>query len=84
MPEDLKAKKAQALSFADLVIKLLKSGATKEWGQFTGEMRGYAIFEGNTVDLHCANTMWAPYVKFEAHELMTIDEVKSAYRSWPE
>jgi hypothetical protein len=83
-PEDPKVKKAQLLGFVELVMKQLKKGVIKEWGEFAGEAFGYAIFEGSAVDLHTFHTMWSPFVKFKVRELMTIDEVNKAYKALPE
>jgi hypothetical protein len=77
-PEDPKAKKAQFRGFGETVVKQLKEGAVKEWGLFAGEMCGYTIFEGSTVDLQIFNAMWVPFVKFKAREVMRIDEVNKA------
>jgi hypothetical protein len=82
-PEDPKAKKAQLLGFGEAVVKQLKEGVVKDWGLFAGEMSGYTIFEGSTVDLHTFNTMWVPFVKFKAREVLTIDEVNKATKALP-
>ena len=83
-PEDPKAKKAQALAFQQLVANDVKEGVTKEWGAFAGEWRGYFIFEGNAVDLHTITAKWIPFVKFEASESLTIEEVMKATNALPE
>jgi len=83
-PEDPKAKKAQQLRFQELVVKQLKEGVIKEWGQFVGEVYGYAINECSAVDLHTLTTMWVPFVKFQVREIMTINEVNKATKALPE
>jgi hypothetical protein len=83
-PADPKAKKAQLLSFGEAVKKQLKEGVVKEWGLFAGEMSGYTIFEGSTVNLHMFTNMWAPFAKFKARQVMTIDEVNKATKALPE
>jgi len=83
-PEDPKAKKAQLLGFGESVVKQLKEGIVKDWGLFAGEMRGYTIFEGSTVDLHTFTTMWAPFAKFKARQVMTAEEVNQATKALPE
>ena len=35
-PEDLKAKKAQWLGFQEIVMKNVREGVFKEWGQLAG------------------------------------------------
>ncbi len=84
IPEDPKAKKAQQLGFQELVAKHLKEGVIKEWGAFAGEMCGYAIIEGSSVELATRTFMWVPFVKFKVRELMTIDEVIKATKALPE
>ena len=83
-PEDPKAKKAQLLKFQELVKKQLKEGVLKEWGGFVGEMNGYTVFEGRTIDLHTLTTMWIPFVKFTVREVMAIDAVNKATKALPE
>ena len=83
-PEDPKAKKAQWLGFQELMVKQLKEGAVKEWGEFAGELNGYVIFEGSAVDLHIQNISWVPFVKLTTKEVLTIDKVNKATKALPE
>jgi hypothetical protein len=83
-PEDPKAKKAQWLGFQEIVKKQLKDGIIKEWGEFAGEMCGYVICEGTAVDLHALTCGWVPFVKFEASEVLTIEEVNKATKALPD
>jgi len=83
-PEDPKAKKAQWLVFQELIMKQLKEGVIKEWGFVAGEMRAYAVFEGNAVDLHTLTARWVPFVKFTVSELLTIDELNKATKALPD
>ena len=83
-PEDPKAKKAQWLGFQELMVKQLKEGAVKEWGEFAGELNGYVIFEGSAVDLHTQNISWVPFVKLTTKEVLTIDKVNKATKALPE
>ena len=83
-PEDPKAKKAQLLGFDELVVKNLKEGVIKDFGIFAGERNGYIIFEGSGVDLYALTTMWVPFVKFTAREIITVDEANKANKALPE
>ena len=84
IPEDQKAKKAKLQGFGKAVLKQLKEGTIKDWGVFAGEMGGYTIFEGNAVDLHAYNAMWAPVGQFKVRQVLTIDEVNKATDALPE
>jgi hypothetical protein len=83
-PEDPKAKKAQWLSFQEMVLKQLKEGAIKQWGEFAGEMSGYVMIEGTGVDLQTVTARWIPFIRFKAREVLTIEEVNKATRALPE
>ncbi len=83
-PEDGKTKKVQWLGFQDIVAKHLKEGLMKGWGEFAGEMHGYAIFEGSAVDLHTITAMWTPFVKFDVREILSVEEVNKATKALPE
>ncbi len=84
IPDDPKTKKAQWLGFQEIVVQQLKEGSMKEWGAFAGEMCGYAIFEGNAVDLHTRTAGWVPFVKFKVGELLTIEDVNKATKALPD
>lgn len=84
IPEDPKAKKAQWLGFQELVMKNQKDGIIREWGAFAGEMCGYAIFEGSSVELHTVTAGWAPFVKFKIGEILSVEEVNTATKALPD
>lgn len=83
-PEDPKAKKAQWLGFQELTKKSLKEGIIKEWGQFAGQTRGYAIFEGSAVELQTTTAKWVPFTKFKVGEILTVGEVITATKALPD
>ena len=57
-----------------MVQEDLKAGKMKEWGVFAEGGRGYAIFEGNEVDLAWETGKYTPYVELEARIFLTVDQ----------
>ncbi len=53
----------------------IKSGKTKDWGAFVGEINGYSIFEGTRLELMIQLQKFAPWTIFEVHEIASVEEV---------
>ena len=83
-PEDPKAKKAQHLSFLEIVATQIKDGIIKDWGVFAGEGSGFVVVEGNAVKLHTLLAMWSPFVRFKTRESLTVSEAIKANKALPE
>jgi len=52
----------------------LKSGKLKDWGVFAGGNAGYAIFEGNEIDLAMELGKYNPYFDIETHMVLSADQ----------
>jgi hypothetical protein len=65
----------------DGVRQSRKQGATKAWGSFAGEPKGFAIFEGDdmTVSMHVQQFM--PFVKFSVHQVISIDQMEQLIKN---
>jgi hypothetical protein len=66
---------------ASMVKEDFKKGLTKDWGAFTGEDKGYAILEGNPLDVAKALNQYAPFVEFNVKEVLKIDDVQEIIKS---
>lgn len=52
----------------------MKSGVTKDWGSFLGEMRGYSVAEGTEVELAKMMQQYVPFVHFTTHAVLSLDD----------
>jgi hypothetical protein len=53
----------------------LKSGMTLQWGSFVGELRGFSIVEGDEVEINIQLQQYSPFVHFETHAIIGVEEV---------
>jgi len=58
----------------DMVKEDLKKGL-KDWGLFSGENNGYAVFEGTEVELGNMVQQYIPWVVFKVHAISSVDQV---------
>ena len=58
-----------------MVKQQMKEGSTLDWGVYAGGMKGYSISEGD--DMTISNTVqrYIPYVTFEAHPIISVDQM---------
>jgi hypothetical protein len=77
IPADPKERAAAWSTLANLVRQDLDDGATKSWGSFVGEMKGYCLVEGDEVDIAMMVQKYTPYVYFKTHPVATIDAVET-------
>jgi len=70
-----------------MVQEDLKSDKLKDWGVFAEGNGGYAIFEGNEIDLAMEMGKYVPYIDFEAHMVLSADQqmgiIKKMMQSMP-
>ena len=52
----------------------LKSGKLKDWGVFAEGSEGYAIYEGNEIDLAMEVGKYTPFIEFEARMVLSVDQ----------
>ncbi|NVM31463.1 MAG: hypothetical protein HWN65_21675 [Candidatus Helarchaeota archaeon] len=53
----------------------LKKGRIKHWGMILGEAAGYAVAEGDKMEISKTINQYNPFIKFKVNELLSIDEV---------
>lgn len=59
----------------EMVKQEIKDGVTAEWGVFVGETRGYSIGGQSGLDVAKSLQRFYPYITFEVHQVMSIEEV---------
>jgi hypothetical protein len=84
VPLDPKERGALWSGMVAMVKQQMKDGITIDWGAFAGESRGYAIGENSAVELSKLLQQFYPYITFETHDVMTIDEMGEVAKSLQE
>ena len=59
-----------------MVKQGIEMGRVKDWGAFTGEGKGYEIFEGTELELSLQLEQYVPFVDFEVHPLISLGQVE--------
>jgi len=83
-PIDAKERGAMWSMMVDQVKQDLKEGREEDWGCFVGETRGYAIDERSEVELAEDLQRFYPFLRFEVHQVMSIDEIAEVAKSLTE
>ena len=65
----------------EMTKKMLAEGKITDWGIFAGGGAGYAIGEGTEADILKNTMQFAPYIKFQVHSVLSIDEVAEVMKS---
>ncbi|MDJ0780817.1 MAG: hypothetical protein QNJ22_02545 [Desulfosarcinaceae bacterium] len=58
-----------------MVAQDRETGTLKDWGAFTGENRGYAIYEATKLELMNTLQQYVPFCTFEVHPVSSMGEV---------
>ena len=80
-PTDPKEQAVLGMKLAQMVKRSMEEGKTNDWGVFVGGDKGYAIGEGNAVDLYTELQQYHPYINFMVHQVLSIDELMEAQKS---
>lgn len=81
VPVNPKERAALWSPMIDMVKKAIKSGVTKDWGSFLGEMRGYSVAEGTEVEIANLLQQWVPFVHFTTHPIVSLDEMAKVIKN---
>jgi len=68
----------------DMIKQDLAEGREEDWGNFVGETRGYTIAERSEVDIAKDLQRFYPMVKFEVHQVASVDQVAELAKSLTE
>jgi hypothetical protein len=74
-PVDDKERVAGWSLLTETVKQDIKSGITKDHGQFVGELSGYSVLEGTEVEVSSGLAKYAPYVIFKLHAVLSVAQV---------
>lgn len=84
MPTDPKELGALVSKMGEMVKQDMKEGKTSDWGIFVGGGAGYAVGEGNALDLYKDLQRYSPFITFKVHQVLSIDEVLDVVKSMME
>ena len=59
----------------DMVKQDLKAGIHSDWGSYVGGGKGYTVSEGNELEIAQLMQKFVPFVKFEVHQVMTVEQI---------
>lgn len=81
VPADPKERSAAWLMMLETVKKDLAAGIHLDWGTYVGEMKGYTITSDDEVTMIKRMQEFFPYLHFEAHPVMTLDQMVEVAKS---
>jgi hypothetical protein len=81
MPTDPDERAALLGKQMEMTRKSLDEGQITDWGLFADGSAGYAIGEGTEMDSLRGVMRFAPYVKFQAHPVLSIEQVAEVMKS---
>jgi hypothetical protein len=81
MPEDLKERGVMFTMLVDSIKEDIKAGIHMDWGSYIAGGKGYAVSEGDELELAKLMQRFVPFVKFEIHQVMSIDQVGELAKS---
>ena len=84
VPIDVKERGGLWGGMVEIVKQEIKDGITTDWGCFVGESKGYSVSEQSEIDLAKTLQQFYPFVTFEVHQVMTIDEMAEVIQSMTE
>lgn len=59
----------------------LESGMVKDWGAFTGENKGYSIYEVSKIELMKSLAQYVPFCIFKVHPISSVSEANEMISS---
>ena len=83
-PVDSKERAQAWLMMAEIIKQDLKEGKDSDWGCFVGQTRGYAITEQSEIDVMKDLQRFFPLVKFETHQVVSVDDIATLAKSMME
>ena len=75
IPDDPKARGEGWMMMIDMIKEDIKKGIHSEWGSYVGEMKGFTVSESEPVELANNLQRFVPFVNFEVHQVLNVDEV---------
>lgn len=75
IPEDLKERGVMFTMMVDSIKADIKAGIHADWGSYVGGGKGYTVSEGDELELAKLMQRYVPFVKFEIHQILSIDQI---------
>jgi len=76
LPVSRKERAAGWKALVNFVKEDIKDGLTLDWGAFVGELRGFAIFEGDEVDINVRLQKYSPFVTFKLRAITSVEQTE--------
>ena len=83
-PVDSKERAQSWLLMTDIIKQDLKEGKDSDWGCFVGQPKGYTISEQNELTVMKDLQRFFPLVKFEVHQVVSVDDIAALAKSMME
>ena len=80
-PVDPKERGALWAGMVEMIKQEMKDGITVDWGCFTGEARGYSIGNNDALNLSKELQQYYPFVTFDVHQVMSVDDIGEVAKS---
>ena len=74
VPVDIRERAILWSNMMEMVKQQFKEGTIKDWGAFVGEGRGYSVAEDSEIGIFQTLQKYYPFIEFEVHQVMTVDE----------
>ena len=81
MPMDLNERAAVMGKLLEMTKKMLDEGQVNDWGIFAGGGAGYAVAGGTEAETLKRTMQFAPYIKFQVHPVLSVNEVAEVMKS---
>ncbi len=76
LPVSRKERAAGWKALMNFVKEDIKDGLTLDWGAFVGELRGFAIFEGDEVEINVRLQKYSPFVSFKLRAITSVEQTE--------
>ncbi len=73
-PVNPKERGAAWTGMLNMIKQDRKDGKVTEWGSFAGESKGYSVNTQTELELAKSIQRFFPYVSFQVHPIMTLDQ----------
>ena len=80
-PIDPKERGALWAGMVEMVKQEMKDGTTLDWGCFVSETMGYSVGDQNALDLAKNLQKYFPFVVFDVHQVLSVDDIGEVAKS---
>ena len=80
-PDDPKERGAISVKLQEMTQQGMKESKLTDWGQFINGQEGYAMAEGDAIDIFFSLRQYYPYVTFKVHQVLSMGEIAEAFKA---